>query len=72
MKSFRVTGKITCYTCIPQQDLVINDPRITALDEASAKDEFVRKHRLCLSCLKSGTEAVVEFDPLITVECLSS
>jgi len=72
VKNFRVTGKITCFACIPTREMLIDDSKIQAADEALAKEAFIRKHRLCGTCLKGGTEIAVEFDPVITVEFLPS
>jgi hypothetical protein len=62
MRHYQVIAKAICYVCIPKRDWMIDDPDVHAANEASVKDAFEHKHKLCPYCLHAETKATVSFE----------
>ena len=70
---YRAVGKVSCHNCgkVWVIDTNLNDPGfIEAKSEAEAAERFRLIHRLCPTCLETGTAVAVEFDGYIRVEKL--
>jgi hypothetical protein len=70
---YRAVGKVTCPNCHNAWliDTDLSEPGfIDAKSEAEAAERFRLIHRICPTCLKTGTPVAVEFDGYIHVDSL--
>ncbi len=71
---YRAVGKLRCSRCksVWVADTDSSEPGfIEAKSEAEAAERFRLIHRLCPTCLESGTPVAVEFDSYIRVDVLT-
>ena len=61
MRHYQVIAKATCYVCTPQREWMIDDPDVHAANDASVKEAFKHKHRLCPHC-SAETRATLSFE----------
>jgi hypothetical protein len=67
--TYRVIAKARCNVC---ENTWIIDAQILAPQESGAVLTMKQEHKLCPSCLKTGTSSATTFENFINVERLPS